>query len=299
MRLFFILITSLSFAWGASASAQSDKPVVGIYQMEDLADTGQSDTFSAMIETAVASSGKFRVMERSQMSRLLQEQGRARGGLVTTNTPGRTGGFEGVDYLIYGSITSVAASREANIGAAFIGGLLGSRNSSSCSNAQVRLEADIKITDANTGEVRYVTRIAETQKSATSCSGDSNIDFAALMRSAADSVATGLVTAIYPIQVAAVQPDGLVILNYGQGAVSSGDFLNVYQQGEPIRDPTTGEIIATNETLLGTIEIVDVQSRVSRGRQISRFQHAPAIGAVARPASQAEAEALKKARKRR
>jgi curli biogenesis system outer membrane secretion channel CsgG len=80
--------------------------------VEDLANTGQAATFSTMIETAIASTNHFRVVERERLGRLLGEQGRARAGIVTSrNVPhARVGGFEGVDYLIYGTITSIQVS---------------------------------------------------------------------------------------------------------------------------------------------------------------------------------------------
>ncbi|WP_343347802.1 CsgG/HfaB family protein [Sphingomicrobium sp. XHP0239] len=264
------------------AVAQSERPIVGVFKMEDLAGTGQSNTFSTMIETSIASTNKFRVMERARLSRLMEEQARAQGGVVTSNSPDRMGGFEGIDYLIYGTITSVSSTSKTDVGASIVGGLLGSRNSS-CKKGTVRLEADIKITDANTGEVRYVTRIAETQEGNTVCDGDSQYDVSALMRSAADNIATGLVTTIYPIQVAAVQSGGIVVLNYGEGAMRVGDTLSLYEQGEAILDPATGEVLASNETFLGTVEVTDVQARISKARMISAFAQSPRVGSIARP----------------
>nr|MDQ4087183.1 hypothetical protein [Pseudomonadota bacterium] len=55
--------------WAAPAIAQENRPSVGIFQMDDLANTGASATFSTMIETAVASTGRFRVIERERLSR--------------------------------------------------------------------------------------------------------------------------------------------------------------------------------------------------------------------------------------
>jgi len=90
--------------------------VVAVRQIEDLAGTGQSEPFTAMIQAAVAQTGRFRVMERD-FDQLLGEQQDANNGLVTTNTPGRTGGFEGADFLIYGTITAASSGREADEGA--------------------------------------------------------------------------------------------------------------------------------------------------------------------------------------
>ena len=282
-----------------SVAGQSGKPMVAVYQMDDLANTGEAETFSAMIETAIAQSGKFRVMERSRMGELLSEQGKAKTGLVTSNDPGRVGGFEGVDYLIYGAITSVSVVEKQNIGASLVGGLLNSGRSQSCGNAIATLSADIKITDAATGEVRYVTSINQEEKSNSSCNGKARVDSSALLRGAAESIATGLVTSIFPIQVAAVQPDGTMILNYGAGSLSPGQILRLYQKGEPIRDPATGEILASNDVELGLIEVSDVTPKISRARAITEFAFTPPVGSVAQALSTEETESLKGSNRKR
>ncbi len=200
MKVVAWLVAIVATSAPVSALAQKGKPIVAIYQMDDVARSGQSATFTTMIETAVAATSKFRVMERERMNKLLGEQARARAGLVTSNKPGKVGGFEGADYLIYGSITTVSVSNKADIGSTMLAGLFNNGNrGASCSNAVVTLGVDIKITDADSGEVKYVTRITETQKSAAACGGSAQVDTSLLLRSAAEKVATGLVTAIYPI----------------------------------------------------------------------------------------------------
>ena len=287
------------------AHSQSGKPIVAIYRMDDVARTGLTDTFSTMIETAIASTGKFRVIERRALGTLLTEQGNAKAGLVTSRTPGKIGGFEGADFLIYGSITSVSAVAKQDIGTSILAGMLSgsSGRDQRCGNLLATLGVDIKITDAASGEVRYVSRINETQKSATVCNGQGNIDTGALMRSAADRIATALVTAIYPIQVAAVQPDGIIVLNYGQGAIQPGATMTIFSKGEAIRDPATGEVIGNNETRLGFLRITDVGPRLSKAVAAVTMDYAPQVGAIVRPATPEDIAALqaltKSARKHR
>lgn len=277
----------------AAVMAQGKKPSVAVVKMDDLARSGQADTLSAMIETAIAGTGKFRLIERQQMGKLVGEQTRAKGGVVTTNTPGRIGGFEGTDYLIYGTITSVSARNANNVGGTMLAGFLGNKGTT-CSNKVATLALDIKITDADSGEIKYVTRIDETQKSATACGSQANIDTALLMRSAADKVASGLVTAIYPIQVAAVQGDGSLVLNYGEGAVQPGAVMAVYAKGEPIRDPSSGELIGSTETKLGLVRVSEVTGRLSKAVLATKFASVPAVGSVVRPASTDEIRTLVK-----
>lgn len=269
--------------------AQDNRPVVGVVEMRDLASTKKAEEFSAMIETAIISSGKFRVIERSQLARLVQEQQRAAGKVVTSNRSGNIGGFEGVDYLIYGTITGISAVEKQDVGAQLLSGLLSNNNSNAqagCKATTVRLEADIRITDTATGDVRYASSISEIQQSATVCGGGAQIDSNALLRSAADKIATGLTTAIYPIQVAASQGDGSLILNYGQGAVSVGDYLAIYGPSTEIPDPSgSGRMIKIDGSQMGLIQISDVQANFSRAKIVGTPTGAIDVGAIARPAT--------------
>lgn len=299
MKYILALLLLATCAAPDICEAQKGKPIVAIYQMDDLANSGQATTFSAMIESAITNTSKFRVMERERLGKLLGEQGRAKAGLVTTNKPGKIGGFEGADFLVYGSITSVSSSNKADIGSTMLAGLFNKNGSGpSCSNSVVTLAVDIKITDADTGEVKYVTRINETQKSAAACGGSGQINTAALLRSAADKVATGLVTAIYPIQIASVMGDGTLVLNYGEGSVMPGATMAVFAKGQAIIDPATGERIGNDETRLGLIQVTDVTGRISKAIPSAGFTSPPAVGAIVRIATPTDLNAYKTKKKR-
>lgn len=287
MRILHIAIALLSAIVATDATAQNQQPVVGIYRMDDVAQTGIADTMSTMIETAIISTGKFRVIERERLSRLEAEQNNARRGRVTTNQPGRNGGFEGVDFLIYGSISGISTSSSSDFGSSMLAGVLGNRNAS-CGRSNVTLTMDIRITDTNTGEVKIATSINETARSATVCNASGQIDSTVLMRGAAAKIARELVTTIYPIQVAAVQGDGTVVLNYGSGTLAVGDILTMYSRGEAIIDPATGQEIGRDETKLGMIQVTEVTVRTSRGVAVGPAAGAPPIGTVARPATEAD-----------
>lgn len=294
-----VLCAVLGFT--SPALAQEDaRPVVGIAQMEDLTGGGNAENFVAMIETAIIGSGKFRIIERARLSTLLEEQGLAAGGLTTTNAPGQVGGFEGVDYLVYGTISSISATNRSDIGGSLLRGMLGGgSNQPDCYKTRVRMEADIRITDTETGEVRYATRISEEQDSATVCGGGSQIDSSALLRSTADQIATGLVTTIFPIQVAAIQGDGTIILNFGQGAVRPGDFLMIYGEATEIPDPSGTGVIRIDGEQQGAIQVTDAQTSFSRAVQVTQFSVPLAVGAIARPVDPEVVKDLQKAQRRR
>lgn len=274
------------------ATAQTAKPIVAVVRIDDLTNSGQSANLTAMIESAVASTGRFRLMERERMGKLVSEQTRAAGGMVTTNRPGKVGGFEGVDYLVYGSITALSSKSGADAAGNLIHGLLGNKNAG-CNERSVTLGLDVKITDADTGEIRYVNRLDETQNNS-ACGGQAQIDATALLRSAAQKIATGLVTSIWPIQVAAVMPDGAVVLNYGEGSVTAGQTMVLFAKGAEIRDPTTGEVLDSASVPLGLIKVVSVTPRTARAMPASAFTAAIPVGTLVRVASKDDVRTLGK-----
>lgn len=293
-KLFTVLFSSAALlATSAEAAPQKDKPVVAVSEIDDIAHTGQANAFQQMIETAVASTGKFRVIERRVGGMLAEQQG-AKAGLYTSNHPGKIGGFEGADFLIEASITTGEAERKSNIGASIgrslLGNMLsGTRSTQNCSNTVAKLGVDVKITDASSGQIRYATRINEEQQAAATCDGEKGqIDLAGLLRSAADKTATGLLTSMYPIMIAAVQGDGTMVLNYGESAVQVGSVMAVRSKGAEIRDPQTGEVLGNNESTLGLVRITEVEPRFSRAVAQSPFAATPPVGSIVRSATPQE-----------
>jgi curli biogenesis system outer membrane secretion channel CsgG len=296
------VVLAFSVIFGPSLTyAQSTRPVVAVSGIEDLSGSNLSQQLTTMIQTAVAGTGKFRIMERTGMDQLVAEQSRARSGLVTTNTPNRRGGFEGVDYLVYGTITAVNVRTESNLGSDMLRSMLTGNNNSGCVNKVASMELDIRITDAKSGEIRYVKRLNELARAQTACNGggESSVDTGVLLRGASEKIAAGLVTSIYPIQIASLQADGQIVLNYGEGTVVVGQTFNVFSRGEQIKDPATGEVIGSTESKLGMVRITEVMGRLSRAAPVEAFATAPAIGSVVRIASDEEVRAISSRGRRR
>ncbi len=288
MRLLLALIFGGLAAVSAPAVAQEARPTVGVYRMDDVAQSGRGDALSAMIESAIVSTNKFRVIEREQMSRINVEDARVRGGQVTSNSGRRRAqAVEGVDYLIYGTITALSGESRSNMAATILGGVLGGSNrpAVNCSNQRVTLALDIRIVDYDSGEIKYVDRINETGQGGTQCGGQAQFDPTPLFRAAADRIASGLVTTIYPIQLAAVTGDGTYVLNYGEGTLALRQMMTIFQRGEPIVDPATGEVIDNNETPLGLICVSEVLPRSARATALTTFATPPPVGSHLRPSS--------------
>ncbi|NBC37594.1 hypothetical protein GTZ99_13650 [Novosphingobium sp. FSY-8] len=274
-------------------------------EIEDPAGSGQSAALTQMILTAIAGTQKFTTLERGQMNQLLQEQARAKSGLVTSRTPGKTGGFQGADYLIYGTITTLSASKQSDFGAtlglALGASMVGARGpTTNCYGGKVTLSIDIRITDGATGQIRYVKRIDEMQKAGTLCGeGVPQVNATALLRTAADKIASGLVTSVYPMMVAAAQGDGTIIINYGEGTVKMGDQLSVFKPGMDVVDPATGARLGSTEEVMGIVQVTDVQTSFSKANPVAGLSTPPEPKWILRPTTDADRQRFQPSRRRR
>lgn len=247
---------------------------------------------------AIVATGRFVVPERQQLKALVGEQALAKGGVITTDTPGKIGGFEGADYVIYGTVGQISTRPVSDFGSSLLASLSTGGNSQNCSQILVTMPLSLRITDSSSAIVKYQSRIESYWRSGLVCNGQQpGIDTNALMTDAANKAASALVTAIYPMQVAAVQADGLIVLNYGEGTVKMDEMLVIYQSGEEIVDPTTGEVLGANETKLGLIKVTEVLPRISRAKPVTALASAIPTGAVVRSATAAEIKEFKSRKK--
>jgi curli biogenesis system outer membrane secretion channel CsgG len=303
MRSALLLLAIFLPATAQGQPRSSGLPSVSIVQIDDMANSGQAAAFRAMIQTAINSTGKFRVYEEDTRQ-LERRQGRSSAGTFTSRTPGRVGGFEGADFLVYGSITSGSQQRRtdtvATIGRSLVGGLIGRRNEAvSCDRMVTTLAVDIRVVNVRTGQSAYAEQLNQQNQSAASCSGNAGTDVAALLRTTANTIAHKLVTAIYPVQVAAVQPDGVMILNYGEGTLARGQVLNLYAPSTEVANPANGTMMRIDGSQLGRIQITEVTPQFSRAAPVMPLAAAPPVGSIARPApplTRDEQRAMERAR---
>lgn len=279
LLLFCLLPGGFAQAQGVS-NAQARKPVVAVYELKDLANTGQAEAFLSMVQTAITTTNRFRVIERN-FAVLTAEQNSANSRMVTTNTAGRKGGFEGADFLIYGTITQGQQQNSTDTACKIF---LGSR--ASCTKKSATLSIDIRIVDAHSGQLRWAKTIRQDTQGHVVIVGESTIDYVGMFRSAAQNIATGLTLALYPVKVAAVQPDGVFILNFGGDILHAGDYLQVFgKEAACIPDPDSGECLTSEGSALGTVVVTETADRFSRARAVTPFAQQPAPGAVARIAA--------------
>ena len=254
---FYVLISLLI---GVSAHAQ-DLPIVAVSQFESTFDNEgyyrtetNPDNYEAMLETQLIKVGRFVVYERNKLDQILSEQG-LQSSLSNNGTQLK---IDGVDYLIYGSITKRTTERK-------------SINTGQFASIKYisTFGVDIKIVDALSGEIRRAEAIeASIEAGSGVATGNfvntdvSNDSLVEAQRVVAKKSAALLAESIFPIRVADIDSDD-IYLNYGDSILSTGDQLNIIKEGREIIDRDTGKSLGSRQTVLGTVEVVVTDDSLS------------------------------------
>lgn len=271
-----------------------------------------SNGFREMLATAIVKTGKMDVMERGQLDAVINEQAIAQIGI--TDAGGGVGGLQGVDYLIYGTITKFG-SRESGFTASSnqgVGSLFGGRarqaagGGVSTAKLITEMAVDLKITDVASGKIVLADSVGGEVQAGSGFSiggiqsSESSADpFADVQRVVAAKISEKIVTTRFPVKVIQVQGDGSLIINYGNVFFSPGDQLMLFETGESFVDPDTGEVLGAEETELGRVQITEAQTRFSKARVIGEPVAVAAGAVLKRPDTIMEVESKQSGKRKR
>jgi curli biogenesis system outer membrane secretion channel CsgG len=271
---------------------------------------------SDLLINQLVNDGRFRVIERSAIDKILKEQNFSNSDRVSTATAAKIGGLLGVDTIIIGDVTQFGRD-DKHYGGGGGGGSIwtGGAGGLGISKAKAVVEVTARMVDVNTGEIlASVTGHGESQRNGLTSSGSgfsgwkggggqldmgsTNFSQSILgqaVKQAVDDTAKGLDSHSASLPVNAAPPaapiDGLVadatggdiIINVGSSAgVHVGDKLAVTRVLRTVKDPVTGKVLRTIDSPVGMLTITSVDS----GSAVGKFDGAGAakVGdAVKRP----------------
>jgi curli biogenesis system outer membrane secretion channel CsgG len=244
----------------------------------------------AIVIDSLARTGRFRLVERTELGDVLKEQDLATSGRIAQPSAAATGNVLGAEYLVQVVITDYESKTSEKGGA--VGGLLtkkvpllgGVKGGSSTG----RVGLNFRLIDAETSEITFTKQIEsviqETNLSFGGIGLAGDLALGGFMSSYAktpigQAVIAGINQGVYELikQVGSKGAEGSVVradaaqiyINLGQDAVSVGDRLQVMRKGEELIDPDTGISLGGSMTALGEIEITQVQEKFSIARAVS------------------------------
>lgn len=249
-----------------------------------------------MLTTSLAKAGRFTVLERAQLDKVLAEQQFGQSGAVTPESAAKVGRLLGAQVLVFGDITEFAYSGTSTGGKASIlgkvagdamGGMVnefaGSALPTGVTGAVQRITAkvaiDLRLVDASTGQVLQsvkgrgsasTTGVAadfQQQDRAISAGATVQTPLGRASRGAIDDAVRQLAQRLGRLpwegRIADVR-GGQIYVNAGADAgVTVGLELDVFSPEGDVVDPATGEVLGANDEKSGTIRVVKVNPRFS------------------------------------
>lgn len=163
-RFVKIIIMGLVLVVGVT-NAVASKPVMGVAEFKNQSGAGWwrggvGWELSGMLTNELASTGDFKMVERSKLESVLSEQNLAASGRVSAGTGAKIGKLTGAQYLVMGTVSAYEESTASTGGGlSFKGVSLGGKKK------EAYIAVDIRVVDTTTGEIAFVRTIEGRAKS--------------------------------------------------------------------------------------------------------------------------------------
>lgn len=248
------------------------------------------DGIEAIVIDAMNRTGRFRLVERTQLGSVLSEQDLASSGRVATPSGAKTGSVLGAEYLVQLVVTDYQPDTEGrDIG---VGGLLKNKvpllGGVKIKNREGRVGMNLRLIDATTSEITFTKQIESTIRESGLAFGGGGIvgdlGLGGFMSNFSktpigQAVIAGVNEAVFELvkQVGTRPAEGSVIkadatevyVNLGADQVSVGERLTAYRKGEELIDPDTGISLGGSRSELGDLEVVRVEEKFSIARPLN------------------------------
>ena len=155
MKRVLLLVVMSMFLAGA-AWAKGEKPVIGVteFKNETYANwwrAGVGWELSGMLANELAATKAFRVVERSKLQSVMEEQNLAASGRVASGTGAKIGKLTGAQYLVLGTVTAYEENTaDSGGGLSFKGISVGGNKS------EAYIAVDLRVVNSTTGEIDFV-----------------------------------------------------------------------------------------------------------------------------------------------
>jgi curli biogenesis system outer membrane secretion channel CsgG len=234
------------------------------------------ENMRAMLESALFSTNRFVIVERTNLEAVIQEQDLQKSKRAAkADDVAQTGKLRSARYLAACTITEASSSTSGDSGGIAIHGVrLGGSSSKSA------LVLVVKLIDTTSGEVVASERIRGEAGSSGVSVGLSQHGWGANLSSfaktpmgqaAQDCINKAVVFIAQKMETTAVEgvvvsvSEQNIIINLGENyGIASGQRFTVRRQGETLTDPSTGEILGKSEgAVVGTLEVTSTRDKLS------------------------------------
>ncbi|HOV31912.1 MAG TPA: CsgG/HfaB family protein [Candidatus Hydrogenedens sp.] len=244
----------------ADAKSKPGKMIVAIGKFENKSNAPDElfQRLRTRITDEIVNTRKFEVVEREQMDELISEDELVKKGVIQGEDPDKPSELVAAGYKIYGSVLFLGLDSASGT----VGNVTAKRQTA-------KVDIQLRFADLKTGkilaskEVNAKSSNADVSSYNTSTSGNYSeglIEDA--IKKASLEVTNALMELAYPIKIIAVKGD-TVYINIPQERAKIEEVYNVYDPGEELIDPDTGENLGATEFYVGMIKIYDIKPKYS------------------------------------
>jgi len=224
--------------------------------------------FSSQILEFLVKSRKFTVLERDHVRKIIDECKLSESDYADPKEIMRVGKLLAADFLVIGYIDRLEFIRkETNIQ------ITGERSVTWIGTFKIHF----RVTDTKTGKIVFAQELKEkidTRDVRRYMSYDERKDLTLadykdmLFKSISGLAGNLILEGIYPVKVISVK-NGEVLLNRGAGAgIREGFRYGVYNVGDDVTDPDTGESLGAEEMIVAKVEVISIGPKYSKARII-------------------------------
>ncbi|MGB5447543.1 MAG: CsgG/HfaB family protein [Woeseiaceae bacterium] len=244
----------------------------------------------AIVIDSLSQTGRFRLVERTELGDVLAEQDLASSGRIAKPSGAKTGNVLGAEYLVQLVVTDYEAKTSGTDKG--VGGILTRKvpllGGIKAGSSTGRVGLNIRLIDAETSEITFTKQIEAVIKETNLAFGGAgligDVGLGGFMSEysktpVGQAVIAGVNQAVFELikEVGAKPPEGSIVkadaeqiyTNLGKDAVAVGDRLQVLKKGEELIDPETGISLGGSTTSIGEIEVSQVQEKFSIARPLS------------------------------
>lgn len=256
--LFFIGFLFLFTTIGYAAQPKS----VGVLTFKNL--SGQRGLEQLITDSLVAElskNPKLKVIDRDDLTAILNEQGLSRMGLLAKDNAAQLGRISGINYIVTGSISDSHITDQLNVAA---------------DKAKVNIIVFWKILDTTSGSVVFadttngiVNKVRGKDKKGKKIL---KVEFSEYTKSAkdvskkiGDILDKNLNEVPIPVHIASIDGNVVYIDAGSNKQVIPGQVFMVYKDGKAVCNPETGEVLGVQHKLVCQITITSVENKMSLG----------------------------------
>jgi len=253
------------------------KPRVFVATSAGNNESWTNDATRQALEEALVNSGRFEVIAGTQRDNLLQEQGFANSDVVDPNQSVKVGRMLAAKYVVSGTCQSVTTDSKSTGGlGSGLGSHIGLGGGNKELSSKVTAKVQIQLTDLETGTIVLARSYEEKGGESTLGTKSSDNRQEAAYRDIVTNVAHRFVAELgdtVPISaLVAVVDGGRVALTAGSAAgVQPGMRFEVYAEGDPIKNPATGEVLSIKKTRYAVLRVTTVEDKLAWAEIVKTF----------------------------